>query len=262
MAFVRVMTVLSSQLVSMPGSKLFKPLVSSLVTCRSMSTGFAGTLLPDYKEQQPDRYTTSTYEGTQFTEERNGTQRVFNVHPLSENKRRLKAAFDACDVSQNFRAVMLSVAMQESAHMDVAMRDADKDFRADGTRNPAANATCFNLNVDLINKTGYFGDRPLTDDEFRDLNSGTDESLRKAVGILKLAFEKWGIENTLAFVRGGGSAFDKNKSCWKAYTQGNKELYNDTEDYLNAIRTFLRELDQHPEYFYDGHRPNIECKHI
>lgn len=53
----------------------------------------------------------------------------------------------ACDVSQNFRAVMLAIAMQESPHMDVALRDADKDFRADGSRSPAANATLFNLNV-------------------------------------------------------------------------------------------------------------------
>lgn len=85
------------------------------------------------------------------------------------------------------------------------------------------------------------------------------------MGILKLAFEKWGIENTLAFVRGGGSAFDQYKSCWKAYTRDVDEQhkwYSDTCDYLCAIRTFLRELDQHPEYFNDGHRPDIWCRHI
>jgi len=72
----------------------FKPLlVSSRVSCRS--TRFAGTLLPDYKEQEPNLYTTSTYDGTLFTVKKDdGTEKVFNVHPLSENKYRLKAAFD------------------------------------------------------------------------------------------------------------------------------------------------------------------------
>lgn len=72
----------------------FNPLlVSSRVSCTS--THFAGTLLPDYKEQEPNMYTTNTYEGTQFTVKKDdGTQRVYNVHPVSENKHRLKDAFD------------------------------------------------------------------------------------------------------------------------------------------------------------------------
>jgi hypothetical protein len=44
------------------------------------------------------------------------------------------------------------------------------------------------------------------------LISDTDDALKAAVGILKHAFQIWGTENTLAFVRQGRCGFDPQKT--------------------------------------------------
>jgi hypothetical protein len=98
-------------------------------------------------------------------------------------------------------------------------------------------------------------------DEWDMLISDTDAGLRAAVGILMRAFDKWGVENTLAFVRQGRSGFDPQRtSDWKTFAAG--DVYRHTKDYLDCIKTYLAFIDDNPALFWDEHRPNISLEHI
>jgi hypothetical protein len=85
---------------------------------------------------------------------------------------------------------------------------------------------------DLIEQTGYFYGTPgrcLSPWEWHLLTTDTDDGLptflavKTSVGILKRAFEQWGIENTLAFVRQGREGFDPEQtSDWREFVWGDQ----------------------------------------
>jgi hypothetical protein len=223
--------------------------------CRS---AYAQELLP-LDSELPGPFNLSSYD-------HDGRVQTGAVHRLSENKYKLRQAFEACGVPQDMRALMLAMAMQESTHMDVRERDASKDDHTD----KAAKATIFNLSVDLIEQTGYFYGTPgrcLNPWEWHLLTTDTDDGLptflavKTSVGILKRAFEQWGIENTLAFVRQGREGFDPEQtSDWREFVWGDqrKQVF----DYLNCIKTYLHYIDEQPSLFWNERRPDISCEGI
>jgi len=130
---------------------------------------------------------------------------------------------------------------------------------------------------DFIERTQYFaslrGGKPLTPELRNKLNS--EQGLLDAVGILEEAFSKWGIENTIAFVRQGSSGYNPQHpkgGDWRqqhgfqgvaakgAVPESNPLVYNICE-YLACIKLSLRYIDQHPEIFYNDERPNIPCQY-
>lgn len=156
---------------------------------------------------------------------------------------------------------------------------------------------------DLIQKTGFYNteagyyDRAgkwhvngnavkgqfqyLTNDQFWWLC--TREGLRDAVGILSWAFDLWGIEDTLAFVRGGGAAFDpgnppycKNvpgqpsqwhKCCQAAALSADEaqKVCHNVEFYLCCIKRMVAYIDAEPGrggLMGDGRRPDIDCPYL
>lgn len=134
---------------------------------------------------------------------------------------------------------------------------------------------------DLIQKTGYYWQNPysyerISDEKFEFLK--TDAGLHDAVGILNKAFDRWGIEDTLAFVRRGGDAFDPYSqytkpdgtgSCWRNYwsamhSAGFKpqSVYDEVVDYLSCIKKFLQYIDENEGYLTNKWRPDIHCPHL
>lgn len=129
--------------------------------------------------------------------------------------------------------------------------------------------------------SGYYTGRPgangwqeLPIEKFNFLNS--DAGLAEAVGILECAFQEWGIENTLAFVRQGRSGFNpQNKYVsWRmlcgfdgvadsdrASQQPPAYAFNICE-YLSCIKRGMRYIDEHPEVWHNADRPDIPCRHI
>lgn len=115
----------------------------------------------------------------------------------------------------------------------------------------------------MIEQTGYFGSGDLTQGQWTLLNTNSDDGMKAAVGIVKAAFSKWGIENTLAFVRQGRSGFDPQKTNdWRSFVGGNAVLLKHVEGYLSAIKTYLQYIDNNPSLFWDDHRPDIYCEWI
>jgi hypothetical protein len=144
---------------------------------------------------------------------------------------------------------------------------------------------------DLIQKSGFYSRNDLSDpghwqalsnDQFNDLNSHTDQALHDAVGIVKMALDRWGVEDTLAFVRQGGDAFDPcdpayqahrlagEPTGWREYwaakqfdtPQHKQEVYGQVVRYLSCIKRFLHFIDDDPNFRTDGRRPRIDCPHI
>jgi len=163
---------------------------------------------------------------------------------------------------------MLAMAMQESKHMNARQR------------HPCIrNWTIFNLSVDFIEMTGYYDGgrdaegRPLSLSPERRSLLNTDAGLPEAVGILECAFARWGIENTLAFVRQGRSGFDPQKTGdWRMQcnfygvagrdrAEGNTLAYNICE-YLQCIKRAIRYIDENPAVWDNEERPDIPCKYI
>jgi len=228
-----------------------RPLLVRRTVCRS---DFARELLP-LESELPGTFNVSDYD-------HDAKVQAGAVHRLSENKYRLSQAFKACGVREDWRALMLAMAMQESTHLDVRERDASKD----NSSNKAANATLFNLSVDLIEQTGYFQGTPgrdLSAWEWNLLISDTDEQVQTAVRILKCAFEKWGVENTLAFVRQGRRGFDpQTTSDWRSCVGGDQDLQKHVLGYLYCIKTYLHHIDNEPSLFWNQRRPDIYCEWI
>jgi hypothetical protein len=134
---------------------------------------------------------------------------------------------------------------------------------------------------DLIQKTGYYWENPscfqyISNKDFDNLN--TDAGLHDAVGILNKAFDLWGIEDTLAFVRRGGDAFDPYseymkrdetgsgwRNYWSAMHHAGKKpqsVYDEVVDYLSCIKKFLQYIDGNEGYLKSGYRPDIHCPHL
>jgi len=220
-------------------------------------------------------------------------EQLGKVDKISTNKQKLKAAFEKHQNTASVgdaekwaahKKLMLAMAMQESNHMDVHQRDYKKDN--DGK---AANCSIFNLSIDFVEMTGYYAGGPgrrqdLTKDQWNRLNS--DDGLPEAVGILECAFEQWGIENALAFVRQGRSGFDptrpthldlKDNNRWREQCtyfpadgvagrdvlnlKSNALAFNICE-YLGCIKRSIRYIDENPAIWDNADRPDIFCQPI
>jgi hypothetical protein len=244
-----------------------------------MSTTYAQQLLPAYTEcdQNP---IPSDYDTLRPDDPDAVKTDFYTKHKLSINKDHLNKEFDAWRVPEERRVLMTAMAMQETRHMDVEERDKTKDCPCPPD-NLACNyfrdnATIFNLSKDLIQKTGYYNGHKgqfqfLTNDQFAHLC--TEEGLHDAVGILSLAFDLWGVEDTLAFVRGGGDAFDPGNSVcrtgqpgqWRNYCHFTNKPQNVSDgvvDYLCCIKRMIRYLDEDQWLMRDGRRPDLYCQHI
>lgn len=79
---------------------------------------------------------------------------------------------------------------------------------------------------DFIEKTGYYAGGPgrqeLTDAQRQLLDK--DEGLPEVVGILECALCQWGIENTLAFVRQGGSQAPTRQAPVRNWSPGGRSF--------------------------------------
>jgi hypothetical protein len=131
---------------------------------------------------------------------------------------------------------------------------------------------------DFVEKSHYYEEEmardprwKLSHEKFTFLNS--DAGLQDAISILECAFAKWGIENTLAFVRQGSEGFDPDKpGDWRqqcnfvgvagAHVPGsNKRAFNICE-YLRCIKSGMRYIYENPDVWHNGSRPDIPCRHI
>jgi hypothetical protein len=134
---------------------------------------------------------------------------------------------------------------------------------------------------DLIQKTGYYWQnsssfQPISNEQFYHLN--TEAGLHDAVRILNKAFDLWGIEDTLAFVRRGGDAFDpysqymqrdQTGSGWRNYWSAMhraglkpQSVHDEVVDYLSCIKRFLQYIDSNEGLLTNGYRPDIDCPHL
>lgn len=147
---------------------------------------------------------------------------------------------------------------------------------------------------DLIEKSGWLAQPPrpgqyadLTDNSIPSwtrLNS--DAGLWDAVGILKFCIQEWGVEDTLAFVRKGGDAFDPcdpnhpagARGWWRVYCAQRQYtppadshmtpeeykhmVWNDVTVYLGCIKKMLHYIDDDSSLMTSSLRPNIYCPHL
>lgn len=103
------------------------------------------------------------------------------------------------------------------------------------------------------------------------------------MGILECGFAQWGIENTLAFVRQGGSGFNPDNfrswgQSWRALCHFDGVAGLDEKamlslkavapitfyvcEYLQCIKRSLRYIDDNPAVFENDERPDIQCTYI
>lgn len=146
---------------------------------------------------------------------------------------------------------------------------------------------------DLIEKSGFYSRndtcdpghwQALTNSEFDALNSNSEQSWHDAVGILNMALDRWGVEDTLAFVRQGGDAFDPYDEFYKAHKLAGQptgwreywaqkqfadparkqEVYDQVVRYLGCIKRYLHLIDDSPDLSLrtNAYRPDINCKNI
>lgn len=158
---------------------------------------------------------------------------------LRDGKARLGAAMRAAGVTnRDRRALLLAMAMLETNRLSLSERDCGKDsLQACGT----ANVSIFNLNLDMLRELGLARGAEAA------LN--TDAGLPEAVRWLERAFARWGEGRTLAFVRGGRTAFEDGVSY------GAKQ-YSD-------VIYYIRELIRRDEaLFSDGRRVEVYLQHV
>jgi hypothetical protein len=148
----------------------------------------------------------------------------------------LKLAFNTAEISDNnIRVLLLAMAMLEINTLDINEHDTSKDGNTDGS----ANVSIFNLNMDMITLLGY-----KENTEF--LNH--PKNLSTIVGILHNAFETWGIDKTLNFIRGGHSGF-------------NDGISGGCVDYRNTITTIYYANQSDLTFLYDSCRVNLYLAH-
>jgi hypothetical protein len=270
-----------------------------------MATTFAQQLLPSYQQCDQDPIYIRDYNTLHDNDVPPDVPDTVKIdfdtkHKLQVNKELLKHQFDEWGVPQERRVLMTAMAMQETRHMDVEERDKKKDKWCP-EYNPECNkcmdnATIFNLSKDLIQKTGFYNietgcydmagnvNQNAVKGQFRYLTNAQfdklcrPEGLHDAVGILSWAFDLWGIEDTLAFVRCGGDAFDPNNPCycknvsgqptgsqWRNICQANgreQKVYDNVVFYLRCIKRMMQFIDGDERLLTDGRRPDIDCPRI
>jgi hypothetical protein len=111
---------------------------------------------------------------------------------LKTNKEHLHQAMNKQNVAGPHRFLFMSLAMLETNTMSITQKDSSKDLTQDGS----ANFSIFNLNLDMILRTGYSKDPKLLDND-----------IPGAIGIIQNAIQRWGIRDTLDFIRGGNTTF-------------------------------------------------------
>jgi hypothetical protein len=154
---------------------------------------------------------------------------------LRRNKETINQAFEAKSISGQRRFIMMAMAMLETNTMTARDRDASKDGSGG-----AKNVSLWNLNVDMLGRLGYTGN-------FDALND--DANIPEVVGLMNKAFDKWGIERTLNFVRGGYSAFVDGKS------------YGAVE-YRDVIKSITTAIVNAPSLMTDSRRVEIYLVHV
>lgn len=166
--------------------------------------------------------------------------RAYKIHTypsvLQANKSRLHQAFNASGTREEWRVLMMAMAMIETRTMAPSERDATKDTRTDG----AANASIFNLSEDMLRRLGYRGSIHILDPLGR---------LPDMVRLIALGINRWGIDRMLNFVRGGYTAFNDGVSYGAA-------------DYRNAVATILKVIDIYPSLMFDRRRVEINVPHV
>lgn len=152
---------------------------------------------------------------------------------LVRNKKVLMNAMKGAPLWQQM--LLMAMGMQETNELTSKQRDASKD------KNLASrNASLFNLNADMVQKLGYKGD-------FMALNQ--EKNLPVVVALIRKGFKVWGVDRTLAFVRGGSTTFKDLKS------------YNFGE-FLNAMATLVEILCRNmPNIMIDDRRVAVVTSH-
>jgi hypothetical protein len=152
---------------------------------------------------------------------------------LAVNKRILSLALGRLGMRQ--RCIMTAMCMLETDHMEPKQRDASKDHDA-----YAANVSIFNLSVDMLKQLGYKG-------SCSDLNCLS--RLDTVVQLLEKAFKQWGEEKTLAFVRGGRTAFEDLKSYG-------------ARAYMQTIWHMASVIEKDIKLLTDGRRVEVYLPHV
>ena len=153
---------------------------------------------------------------------------------LRQNKQALAGA--TAHLPHDQRCLLTAMAMLETNTMSIGERDAGKDHLTNG----AANVSIFNLNVDMVRRLGFTGSPG---------HLNRPEALRAVVDLLTAAFKQWGTERTLAFVRGGYTAFQD------GHSYGAKEYIATIYRIRDAVRADAALLT-------DGRRVEVYLQHV
>jgi hypothetical protein len=154
---------------------------------------------------------------------------------LRSNKDKLARACDAANISWEHRIIMYAMAMQETVTFSSADRDASKDGMGD-----AANVSMFNLSLDFVKSAGYGGDP---------WSLNRDEHMADAVTTIRMAFESWGIDRALNFVRGGRTGFVDGTSYG-------------VHDFRNSIKSIARVIESDASLLADDRRVDVYLVHV
>ncbi len=146
---------------------------------------------------------------------------------IAKNKKVINAAFDACKIVPARRALLMSMAFLETTLLTADQRDGSKDGRGDPHDD---NVSLWNLSLDLVMYVGY-RDNPWL------LNSDP----AKAACVLNTAFDKFGIQRTLHFVRGGRTAFNDGRSFG-------------AQRFVQVIASIMKAVDANPSLMTDKRR--------
>jgi hypothetical protein len=154
--------------------------------------------------------------------------------------------FERAGIREERRALMLAMAQIEAYLLEPKQIDHSKDDFPDKSEN----VSVFNLNEDMLIELGYRLDASANEKKYRELirELNNDGALPMVVGLLNQAFDKWGVVKTLCFVRGGRKAFKDGKSY-------------DAHNYLKAVATSLRLMDEDPGWLVDDRRIEMTVVH-
>lgn len=153
---------------------------------------------------------------------------------LKTNKEVLHQALNKQNVVAPNRFLIFSLAMVETSTMSISQKDSSKDHRTDG----AINYSIFNLNLDMIQRVGYSKDPKLLDNDIPD-----------AIGIIQTAIGRWGVRDTLDFIRGGNTTFVDHVSFG-------------ADRFRRTVSTILNELDKNNELLHNDIRVEIDLEHV
>lgn len=153
---------------------------------------------------------------------------------LKTNKEHLHQAMNKQNVAGPHRFLFMSLAMLETNTMSITQKDSSKDHTQDGS----ANFSIFNLNLDMILRTGYSKDPRLLDND-----------IPGAIGIIQNAIQRWGIRDTLDFIRGGNTTFLDHTSFG-------------ADRFRRTVATIISEIDKNNDLMHNDIRVEIDLEHV